>query len=521
MTEQIQIAKELLRMLWRRKLMFLAVVIIGCGATLSYALKLTPLYEATAAIQIQRPQISGDLANAADSSVAERVQQIEQRLMARTNMIAVIEELGLFEDLSALTVNDKVGVLRDVTRIDRVTAPGTGFGPNGTPSALFISVTLSDARQAADTANRFVESVLELNEQKRSDLVRQTVAFFKNEETRISDAIVVLEREIATFKNRNLDALPEGLSDRRDEIGQIESAELELETRILDLEQRRDTLQSDDNQIGELGTRSPEYEELRRLEIELEARSRVLAPTHPEIRQLERQIASVVAGSTQLRDSAITREVSLIGRQIAALEKQKGAFAERRTALETSLRNMPRVTLELNALERRLEQLQSQFNVISVRRLEAETGQRLEESRQSERFVVLESALEPEISIGPSRKKLALAGGMASVIAAFAIVWLLELINPVIRTSAQMRRKLDLRPVVSIPYIPTMWEVQQRRLAWVISAAAVILAAPFAVEAIDTHVMPIEQIAAIAGLEGLIGGEADAAPAPPTRETNG
>ncbi|MEO0912980.1 MAG: Wzz/FepE/Etk N-terminal domain-containing protein, partial [Pseudomonadota bacterium] len=235
MTDQIQIAKELLRMLWRRKLLFLAVAIIGCAATLGYALRLTPLYEATAAIQIQKPQISGDLGTTADSSVAERVQQIEQRLMARANMISVIEELGLFADLPDLTLNDKVGVLREVTRIDRVAAPGTGFGANGTPSALIISVTLSDAKQAADTANRFVESVLELNEQKRSDLVRQTVRFFKDEETRISDRIVELEREIANFKNRNLDALPEGLSDRRDEIGQIESAELELETRILDL----------------------------------------------------------------------------------------------------------------------------------------------------------------------------------------------------------------------------------------------------------------------------------------------
>ncbi|MEO0913637.1 MAG: hypothetical protein AAFY59_11720, partial [Pseudomonadota bacterium] len=96
-----------------------------------------------------------------------------------------------------------------------------------------------------------------------------------------------------------------------------------------------------------------------------------------------------------------------------------------------------------------------------------------------------------------------------------------ELINPVIRTSSQMRRKLDLRPVVSIPYIPTMWEVQRRRLAWISSAVALIMAAPFAVEAVDTHVMPIEKIAAIAGFDGLLGGEADAATPATAGETNG
>ena len=69
-----------------------------------------------------------------------------------------------------------------------------------------------------------------------------------------------------------------------------------------------------------------------------------------------------------------------------------------------------------------------------------------------------------------------------------------------------MQRRLDLHPVIAIPYIPTAWERQRRRLTWIAGIAAVVFAFPFAIEAIDTHVMPIEQLAAKVGLGGLLDG---------------
>ncbi|QHQ34084.1 GumC family protein [Algicella marina] len=520
MTEQLQIVAEMARMLRRRILLFLVICVIGLSASIYYAVSQNKLYMATASIQIQRPQVSDDLARStADSSVAERVQQIEQRLMARSNMIEVIEDLGLFADTPDLPVNLQVETLREATQINTVAAPSAGYGPNSTPSALFISVTLDDAQLAADTTNRFVESVLAQNEQKRTELARQTFEFFQEEENRIAEAIVELEREIANFKNKNLDALPEGLSDRRQEIGRLQSTELDIDTRILALEQERDLLKTGQAPVVDNATRSPEYEELRQLEVELAERSRVLAPNHPTILQLQRQIASVETGSTQLRETAIDAQVQMKDRQIASLEKQKEALTKRREELESSVSEMPRVTMELNALDRRLEQLQSQYNVVSVRRVEAETGQRLEETRQSEQFVVLETALVPEVSISASRKKLALMGLAATFVVAFGIVWLLELINPVIRCTSQMQRRLDLSPVVAIPYVPTFWELQRRRIAWTVAIVALIIGAPFAINAIDKNVMPIEEIAAKAGLEGLLKGSSD--PVSASTEANG
>lgn len=503
MTDQLQMIGDMIRMLWRRKFLFLFIVILGSAGSIYLALQQTKLYEARAVIQIQRPQVASALNSpSGEVSVAERVQQIEQRILARSNLAQMIEELNLFTEDEDTSTTEKVTLMREAVRIDRIAAPGTGYGENSIPSALVISVTLGDAELAATATNRFVESVLEQTAEGRRDRARNTLQFLQEEEASISAEIVDLEKRLAEFKNKNLNALPETLSSLQDEISSLRTAVLDIDSRILALEQQRTDLSAGNaGAVGsERGTRSPEYEELRALEIELSERRTVLAANHPEIRSLERQIAALVSGSAKLRDNAIQLQIQRLDRQIASLEAQKKKHTDRQSEIESTIREVPRVSLELNALESTLERRQEQLSAVTRDLSAAETRQRLEDEQQSERFEVLESALVPETSVGPSRKKLALFGFVASCGLAFGLIFLLDLLNPVIRTASQMKRRLDLQPVISIPYIPTAWERRRRRLVWVTALAGIVLGTPFAVDAVDEHVMPIEDIAAMTGV---------------------
>ena len=67
-----------------------------------------------------------------------------------------------------------------------------------------------------------------------------------------------------------------------------------------------------------------------------------------------------------------------------------------------------------------------------------------------------------ETPLDATRRKLALAGGMASVLAGFAVAFLLEMLNPAIRTAAQLERTLGISPVVSIPHVVTRGDRQKR-----------------------------------------------------------
>ncbi len=188
--------------------------------------------------------------------------------------------------------------------------------------------------------------------------------------------------------------------------------------------------------------------------------------------EIEREIIAASSNTARQRQSVVDL-------QVARLEEQKALIQQRITRIEAVISAAPEVERELGVLSRRLRQLQDQYSVITTGRAEAEMGQLLETADQSERFVVLETALVPEWAVSPSRKKIAMLGFIGSGFLACLAALGLEMMNPAIRTSAQLERQLGLQPVVSIPYVKTTWEQRRRKLTWIAGFVAIILSIPF------------------------------------------
>ena len=222
-----------------------------------------------------------------------------------------------------------------------------------------------------------------------------------------------------------------------------------------------------------------------------------------EIDLLEAQIASfkqqnaayLDAGLGVLREELGTlRESDLeIDQQIVALEgrtragteqqrnlleEQKQIISNRIAEIEQTISDAPAFARDLNLLERELTRKKDQYSVITRRKAEAEMGQILEETQKGTRFEVLETALTPEYPVSRSRKSIALMGGVASVLVAVGIAFVLELLNPAIRTPQQMERALGIQPVVAIPHVSVRRERLRRRAAGLAGLAALVLAIP-------------------------------------------
>lgn len=168
--------------------------------------------------------------------------------------------------------------------------------------------------------------------------------------------------------------------------------------------------------------------------------------------------------------------------QLTRLEEQLALLRDRKAVVEEELAGAPAVERELNVLVREQTQLNSQYDNIATRRAEAEMGQMLESSQQSESFVVLEQAQVPEHPIAPNRKKIVAMGGAMALVISLVTILVVELRNPVLRTSAQMQRQLGILPVVAIPNIEVRGERVRRRLLWMSAAALVVLLGVLAVQ---------------------------------------
>ncbi len=285
--------EEIIGAILRHIVLLALVVALGVAASLFYALSLPREYETTAVIQIEQPQVQAQSVAAGSFVNAQTLQQlqiIEQRVMSRNNLLAIISRENLFAELPDMTDNDKVVALRQSAQVSRVADPALAWRPDIIPTALNITVRLGDPEVAARVANTLVSNVLDENRNSRSERASETLAFFESEEARLGGAISALETRISDFKRANFDTLSGGLSGQRDQLAillqdklKIDRELIELNTgnrgtrntvftnRIAQAERQRDLLTGRINAINSLVQGAPEVErELSGLERELQ-----------------------------------------------------------------------------------------------------------------------------------------------------------------------------------------------------------------------------------------------------------
>lgn len=386
---------DFLDMLRRRRGLIMIVFALGCIASLLFAASQRHLYASSEVLQMQSAVIPGEMApSTVQGSSARRLQLIEQQVMSRGAILELIDELGLFTDQPAMSEAERVRTIREAVRVSGVAAAREGFSDDGQVSLLRISAEWPTAAGARALAHEISQRTVSLSVSSRLDQSRETLDFFTLQEDAALREVQALEREISQFRARNDTALPGAAEAVQREIAVLNEALLGIDRQMIALQRQ----------------------------IALPAESRV------ERRTREEQQAQL---------DGLTEERALLTRNIEAL----GA----------SLDGTPETEAQLSEYARQLETLQERLDAATARRQEAETAYRLETQRQAERLTVLEPAVEAEYPFTTSRKMLAIAGGLASLMAAIAAAFLMDLRHPVIRSAAQMEHALGLRPVVSIP----------------------------------------------------------------------
>ena len=390
---QFQSFDEVLSALKRRAWVIFLITAIGCLASLNYALSQIKIFEATAVVQIEDSRVPDQLAGATAqrTDAARRVRLIEQRLMSRDNLIGFMDKHDLFTDDPMMTINERVFRMREAAQIQEIVNQANAFATGGNAPSGLL-ITV-----------RMADPV------KTADVANDLM-------------YSVIDQSRTLSVGRARDTLDFFVSEET----RVSAAIEELESEISAFKQTN----SDRLPTG-LADLRDQLASLRDADLDL-----------------DREIVIMQTSSARQREEVLERQVAL-------MEEQKALIADRISAIETQIAAAPEVERELNILERRLTQLQEQYSVITRRKSEAELGQLLEDREQTDRFEVLETALEPEFPVSRSRKKTAIMGGIASVIAGIAVAFVMELMNPAIRSAAQMERALGIQPVVSIPAITT------------------------------------------------------------------
>jgi tyrosine-protein kinase Etk/Wzc len=273
-------------------LLVAAITIVGTVATVWHALQQPHVWEAAAVVRVETPSITTEERGVTDVRLSSaRLQQIEQDLLSRDAAIDMIRRYQLFEDLPALSLAEKILLVRTSVQFMPVRPEGIPFGPEQPITSIVIFSQQGDPDTAAAIANELAERMVNLSSERQNETVRQAQEFFSREEARIGTDIAALDAEVTAYKNANIDALPEGLQNRRDRMARlddeiraqnreisnleqelavlrekrnpraVEQRQIEaLETQIASLIRARATLEGQRDQIAELNTRTPVIE---------------------------------------------------------------------------------------------------------------------------------------------------------------------------------------------------------------------------------------------------------------------
>lgn len=520
------------RRLWLMVLCVAVITPIG----LMTAISLPSKYSSTAKILIEGQQIPNDLVRSTVIvSAAERMALLQQRLLTRQNLLSLADRLDLFENQPGLSQTAIFNRVLSAISIDDIRLQsGRGRGP-ALSAAFTITYSSTDPSEAARVANELVSMALEQNIENRSQRASETRLFLQNKVQELAAELVTLEQVIADFKVENENTLPESLQDRRSQLSSLRARGFELQRELVALEERKifleESLKLGRLSIVDAAPLSPEEAELQQLERQLAQDSAIYASSHPRVRRLSSQIGALQAVLADRRgpegeadetagndaetgfsgpEGAIRREIASIDRTTASLNEEVGNIDGRLALLTASIAETPQIEIALIGLERRHANISVQYQDAVRKEAAAADGEELEINSQAERFRVLEPAQVPEAPDWPPRKLIAIGGAGGSVALGALLMLGAELRNQSVRTAGQIERRLDLRPLVTIPMVRTQRDTRRRFL--ILAAVIVLMIATIAaiLFIIDRYYLPIDLLLRSlmdrTGLSALISG---------------
>lgn len=429
--------------------------LLVAAATFYYVSKQDPVYQATASVLIEIPEISG-IRSVPDSTgpdaslrlsaeaINSKVQLIRSRDLAR----AVVERLTLTEVSEFLPDTDEGGLLSFLKPADpqpvriedyvldefneRITVY-----PIDISRVIFVEFESNDPDLAAAVANAIIEEFLRTERAAKQVATSEARLWLENEISTLRNKVVSAETSAEQFRSRaglfatatdttlpqqQLAALSQSLLDARARESQSLSALKGLE-RVVDLANGNVEQLLNSPTIANQALIQTLRQSRATLMAQIADLSASLLPRHPRMRalidqrsvldqQIAREARSVLTGLQQEADRA-RQEVAELSQLLSAQKLETGSAQQN----EVELRALER---EARAERELLETLLAQYRTVLTR--EGSGGQPAEAR-------IIETASSPLEPTGPRTLVLVAAAALVSLLLSLGIIVLRELLS--------------------------------------------------------------------------------------------
>ena len=296
------------RRFWQMVLPALAVFVVVAAVVMMLPAK----YQSTATIIIEGQEVPQELVRSTVTGfVEERLQSITQIVLNRSNLMSIIDRVGLYpEERKTMTSEQLVAMMRKDITMEPITAEV--MSNTGRPSTATIAFSVSfEGREPAkvlQTTNTLVSLFLEENLKKREAKASTAYSFLEKQLATLGGEVAQSEERIARFKEEHMGALPELTQLNLQTLERIERDAQATQESLRGLVERRAFLE------GQLATVTPQHtlvtadggrvlppsEELRALQARYVSLTATHSDKHPDVVRLREQIAALEGAGTQV-----------------------------------------------------------------------------------------------------------------------------------------------------------------------------------------------------------------------------
>lgn len=465
----------------RRRKYFIAIpMLIFLALSVFVALVLPPIYRSQATILIEQQHIPVDLVKSTVVSFAdERIRKIQQKIMRIDNINKIIDKFNLYqEDRAQLSAAELAENFVENVNLDLVSADVISHGRKSKATLAFnLSFDHRMPQVSQKVANELVTLFLSENARSRTERAKETTIFLQEESQKYRKEIQNIENEIAEFKEKYSESLPELLPVTLSTIGRIENQLQQLSMQEKLLAERKTSLRTQLSITNPSSNSSNSQESVPNSLPELKAEYNRLinkySESHPDVKALKRKINNYKTEDIGTDDAAsgisnpiylqLRDEIRITTAQVTNIEQLKIKLTEELNQLQKNVSQTHQVERGYNDLMRDLEGKKLKYQELKAKLMDAKLAQSLEEEQKAEKFSILEPPRVPTKPEKPNRIKIILIGFVLSVVGGIGVGYIKEILDGSIRGQKSLVSITGEEPLVVIPYLINDEDLERTR----------------------------------------------------------
>ncbi len=441
----------------RRWVWMSLVIVLGLGAAAGLYTTSSPSYSATATVMVSSQQIPEEFVRSTVSgldSMAE-INSLLGEAFSQKFLLSLVEEYELYPDvLAASDAAFVAALMRSTISVNPQDNLASSRRQREDPSVIIaIGYETSDPRVAAFVTNALAANVIDASIARRSAQARGTTSFLQRELRDAKLDLDKLEDEIGDFRNSHRGEMPADLETLLRKLERLDSQRNSLRVQISATQEQITQIENAE------GVESSPETVLTDLRIQLAQQLSLHTDAHPNVLALRRQIEAMEDELGELNQLLLQADegsdylVDAARRELASLRGNLESTGEEIAALELRVARIPDISDELRSLQERAAVSRENYLEFLRKVQDAELAETLESAQQGPRVSVLDPAFPPSAPNNPPSRYL-LLGMVLSLMAGAGVGVLLELVDPVVLTQAQ------LEAVQGLPVLGTLGRIK-------------------------------------------------------------